>query len=222
MADLKISQLTGATTPLAGTEVLPIVQSGSTVKVSVDNLTAGKPVSMTNLTFTGTGSRITGDFTNATASNRVLFQTSTVNSNTLVGVIPNGTATQTNFILFNSSDANNSSVFNFLINATEARINPGATGTGTALPLTLFSGGAERVKVETSGDVKVTTGNLVIGTAGKGLDFGSSVLWRTGAGSPEGVVTAAVGSLYTRTDGGLLTTLYVKESGAGNTGWVGK
>ena len=42
MADLKISQLTGATTPLAGTEVLPIVQSGSTRQVSVANLTAGR------------------------------------------------------------------------------------------------------------------------------------------------------------------------------------
>lgn len=39
MADKKISQLSSATTPLAGTEVLPIVQSGSTVKVSSDNLT---------------------------------------------------------------------------------------------------------------------------------------------------------------------------------------
>jgi hypothetical protein len=38
MADLKISQLPAATTPLAGTEVLPIVQSGSTVQVSVNNL----------------------------------------------------------------------------------------------------------------------------------------------------------------------------------------
>lgn len=42
MANLKISQLTGATTPLAGTEVLPIVQSGSTRQVSVANLTAGR------------------------------------------------------------------------------------------------------------------------------------------------------------------------------------
>jgi hypothetical protein len=39
MADKKISALTGASTPLAGTEVLPIVQSGATVKVAVDNLT---------------------------------------------------------------------------------------------------------------------------------------------------------------------------------------
>jgi hypothetical protein len=39
MADTKISALPAATTPLAGIEVLPIVQSSVTVKVSVDNLT---------------------------------------------------------------------------------------------------------------------------------------------------------------------------------------
>jgi hypothetical protein len=38
MADQKISALTPATTPLAGTEVLPIVQSGSTVKVANNDL----------------------------------------------------------------------------------------------------------------------------------------------------------------------------------------
>jgi hypothetical protein len=46
--------------------------------------------------------------------------------------------------------------------------------------------------------------------------------WKTGAGSPEGVVTAVVGSLYTNTLGGTSTTLYVKTSGIGNTGWVAK
>lgn len=50
MADKKISALTASTTPLAGTEVLPIVQSGSTVKVSVANLTAGRAVSASTLT----------------------------------------------------------------------------------------------------------------------------------------------------------------------------
>ncbi len=49
-----------------------------------------------------------------------------------------------------------------------------------------------------------------------------AVIWTSGAGSPETVVTAPVGSLYTRTDGGAATTLYVKETGVGNTGWVGK
>lgn len=45
---------------------------------------------------------------------------------------------------------------------------------------------------------------------------------RIGAGSPEGVVGALVGSLYLRTDGGAGTCLYVKESGSGDTGWVAK
>ncbi len=44
----------------------------------------------------------------------------------------------------------------------------------------------------------------------------------SGSGSPEAAITAPVGSLWLRTDGGAGTTLYVKESGAGNTGWVGK
>lgn len=44
MADKKISALTGATTPLAGTEILPIVQAGVTVQVAVSNLTAGRAV----------------------------------------------------------------------------------------------------------------------------------------------------------------------------------
>lgn len=43
----------------------------------------------------------------------------------------------------------------------------------------------------------------------------------SGVGSPEGVVTAPVSSQYHRTDGGTGTTIYRKESGAGNTGWVG-
>lgn len=47
-------------------------------------------------------------------------------------------------------------------------------------------------------------------------------LFSSGIGSPQGVVIAPVGSIYTRTDGGTSTTLYIKESGTGNTGWVAK
>jgi hypothetical protein len=43
-----------------------------------------------------------------------------------------------------------------------------------------------------------------------------------GSGSPEGLVAADKGSVYHRTDGGAGTSFYVKESGTGNTGWVGK
>jgi len=45
MANSTISALTSATTPLAGTETLPVVQSGSTKQVSVANLTYGRDVS---------------------------------------------------------------------------------------------------------------------------------------------------------------------------------
>jgi hypothetical protein len=38
MANVKISNLTAASTPLAGTEVLPVVQSGTTVKASIANV----------------------------------------------------------------------------------------------------------------------------------------------------------------------------------------
>jgi len=54
MADAKISALPSATTPLAGAEEVPIVQSGSTKKVSVANLTAGRDVSINNLGLGGT------------------------------------------------------------------------------------------------------------------------------------------------------------------------
>jgi len=53
---------------------------------------------------------------------------------------------------------------------------------------------------------------------GAGTDIGTYV----GAGSPEGAVTARIGSTYCRTDGGAATSFYVKESGTGNTGWVAK
>lgn len=47
-------------------------------------------------------------------------------------------------------------------------------------------------------------------------------LIQSGAGSPEGVVTAAVGTLYLRTDGAPGTTLYSKETGSGSSGWEPK
>lgn len=44
-----------------------------------------------------------------------------------------------------------------------------------------------------------------------------TVTW--GTGSPESVVTAPVGSIFMRTNGGASTTMYIKESGTGTTGW---
>jgi hypothetical protein len=51
---------------------------------------------------------------------------------------------------------------------------------------------------------------------------GAGPFWVSGAGTPEGNVVAPVGSLFSRTDGGAGSTLYVKESGAGATGWTPK
>ena len=52
---------------------------------------------------------------------------------------------------------------------------------------------------------------------------GNDITITSGTGSPESVVTASPGSMYTNLSGGAGTTLYIKESGAGtDTGWVAK
>ena len=71
MADTKISALTGATIPLAGTEVLPIVQGGMTKQVSIANLTAGRAVSTASLTMS------TGSLVPSTAGQGVNFTANT-------------------------------------------------------------------------------------------------------------------------------------------------
>ncbi|MCK5237640.1 MAG: hypothetical protein KAR06_11750 [Deltaproteobacteria bacterium] len=50
------------------------------------------------------------------------------------------------------------------------------------------------------------------------LPTGRKIL--SGAGTPEGNITAPVGSLYLRTDGTVGTVAYHKQSGVGDTGWV--
>lgn len=61
-----------------------------------------------------------------------------------------------------------------------------------------------------------------IAPAGAQVEFGFGGVIYGGAGTPEGVVTAPVGSLFLRSDGSTSTTLYVKTSGTGNTGWTAK
>lgn len=247
MADLKISQLTGATTPLAGTEVLPVVQSSSTVKVAVSDLTSGRTVDMNiGLVNTTTArANVLGSITNSfqvegTAGNNSSGQmirnsanangpsfylgksrSATVNGNT---VVQSGDALGR--IDWLGADGTN------LVRAASIYVTvDGTPGTndmpGKIALLTSPDGSAspvERVVIDNAGVVTISSENLSFNTAGKGLLFtgNGSVIWRCGAGTPEGAVTAPVGSLFTRTDGGANTTLYVKESGAGNTGWVAK
>jgi hypothetical protein len=89
MADAKISALTGATTPLAGTEVLPIVQSGTTKKVSVADLTAGRVVSASSLLI-----NVANNLTPSGASSKAnILGTGTAASDACLGIaLPNATS----------------------------------------------------------------------------------------------------------------------------------
>ena len=63
----------------------------------------------------------------------------------------------------------------------------------------------------------------VSGALKSGVAIGSAGITLTVCtGTPEAAVTAPVGSLALRTDGSTSTTLYVKTSGTGNTGWTAK
>jgi hypothetical protein len=84
MADKKISALTASSTPLAGTEVLPIVQSGATVKVAVSDLTKGRTVQTTGI-----------NDNNNSAVVAVTSTASAVNYLTLANAATNGSPTFT-------------------------------------------------------------------------------------------------------------------------------
>jgi hypothetical protein len=134
-ASININGTVGATTPAAGT-FTSVSDSG-------------------NLAFTGTGNRITGDFTNATFANRVAFQTSSANTATTVLALPSGSGTTASWDAYNNSDPTNSSYLGLSALSAEVRISSTIRGTGTFLPMTFFTGGAERVRIDTSGNVGV-------------------------------------------------------------------
>lgn len=122
-----------------------------------------------SLNFTATGARITGDFSNATIANRVLFQSSTVDGNTIVGAIPNGSSERSDFILFNSDDTANASFFDFICNNTINGLSANKSGTGTYLPMTFATGGSERMRVTTAGGVSFGSSGTAYGTTGQVL-----------------------------------------------------
>lgn len=73
-----------------------------------------------------------------------------------------------------------------------------------------------------SARLSTVTATYSITTGAVGYYNYGGTAWISGAGSPEGAATAVVGSIWSRTDGSTGTSLYVKESGTGNTGWVAK
>lgn len=149
----------GKGSPLTHTEV-----DNNFTNLNTDKYQSGDSASFSsitnsgNLTFTGTGNRITGDFSNATLANRVMFQNSTSNANSIISVIPNGTATTTAFQAFNNSDPTNASQADFRVaGSTDVRLSSTTAGSGTALPLTMYTGGSERLRIDTSGNVGIGT-----------------------------------------------------------------
>ena len=149
MADLKISALTASTTPLAGTEVLPIVQSSTTKQVSVANLTAGRAVSASSLTATGTVS------------------SAIVTSSGIVASTGNNLGHAASRVIMSYEGGGNS------------YIQPYSTSSGTqgALYIRCNSSDGSLSTIAAQFDasnVTVTTGNLIINTAGKGIDFSAT------------------------------------------------
>jgi hypothetical protein len=177
-----------ASTTSAFSQDANFVYSSSTLSVPSLSLSS-------NLTFTGTGNRIRGDFSNATVSNRVAFQSSTTNGNINAGFLPNGTATQAVVRVYNNSDPTNAAGLDINANSTTASLNSIITGTGTYLPLTMLTGGSERLRIDTSGNVGIGATSItavgsyrvteINGTGGGYLRFstGGGASGAVGAGS---------------------------------------
>jgi hypothetical protein len=185
MADKKISQLTGATTPLAGTEVLPVVQSGSTVKVSIDNVTKGRvvnglsfdtDVAAAGVTLSGTTLEADGTdanidvFVKAKAAGSLDLRYG-VGSNIKVGKTSSFTGAETAQIVFHEGSTQ------------LAQLKWDPAGNTYVIENKTFNApisfrtynGVERMKVNgTSGDVEIATHNVKIATAGKGIDFSAN------------------------------------------------
>jgi hypothetical protein len=169
MADLKISALTGATTPLAGTEVLPIVQSGTTVKVSVANLTAGRAVAMGVTSITGPDQATSSISTASNIDAEILSTGASVDSG---GSLVFGAATGAwKFAAIKGLATNGGGNSQGSLSFGTRRVTTDATLTEA---VRVHASGGVSVNSSTDptvGNLLLGTGNLVIGTSGKGIDF---------------------------------------------------
>lgn len=172
MADTKISGLPASTTPLAGTEVLPVVQGGATKQVSVANLTAGRAVDTGKLTVTNA----TGG---STASNYLVVKGSTADNSNYPSIeLQGGT-------LYQATRAPKMSLANAglgvgLYAGYMSSVYTAQYGiymdSSIGLQLQSSASGAPTTKLSigTGNDVTLPLGNLVIGTSGKGIDFSAT------------------------------------------------
>lgn len=168
MADLKISALTASTTPLAGTEVLPIVQSSTTKKVSVANLTDGRNTGVAKLMVNNTGG------TPAVGVD-IYNQSGRVNA-----PIPGGTSRE--WPIWRGSQRYDAA-FDKGIVGIYMYSNSGFGQDGGMRLKTSPNDVAEvtAIDIDSAQNVTVSAGNLVIGTSGKGIDFSAT----SGSGTSE-------------------------------------
>ena len=106
---------------------------------------------LTNSTLSG---RISGDFSNATHSNRVLFQTNIANGHTNLGLVPKGTGTTSRALLYSNSDVDNSHYL--LLQSDSTRGVIGTSGNGTAeigLPLQFYTSSQNQMTISADGGV---------------------------------------------------------------------
>jgi hypothetical protein len=179
MADVKISGLPASTTPLAGTEVLPVVQSTTTKQVSVANLTAGRAVSAASLALTGSplpvGSGGSGTATAFTAGSVVFAGVSGVysqdnanlfwdDSNNRLGI---GTTTPSEKLQINNGRLR-------FLESGQRQWNIGSVSSTPDFAITDATFSATILTLSNP-NVTVNLGNLVIGTSGKGIDTSSAI-----------------------------------------------
>ena len=183
---------TDKTITLPATTGTMVVQDGTNT-TTVTNLSASSITDSGNLNFTGTGNRITGDFSNATVASRVMFQTNTANASTSIYIIPNGTNTTSQFVAVNNSDPTNASLLQLLALNTDIQLRSGITGSGTFLPMSFWTSGGEKMRLDTSGNVGIGTASPLaklqvyptVGAPASSGNLNTGVIFAEGAGGPS-------------------------------------
>ena len=177
-------------------------ETGSGSLVFGTSPTITTPTISGNETYTGTAGRILADFDNATVNSRRAFQTSTTNATTGIYALPNGTSTGASWQAANNADPTNASKILIATNAsTDVQLVSGINGTGTYLPLSIYTNGGQSAQFST------TKGTLALGVAGTA----AGVL--TLAGSTSGTVTLGVPAVAG-------TTTFTLPSSNGTNGYV--
>lgn len=156
--------------------------------------------------FSGDSRRLYADMSNATGSKRFAMQSSTVNGNTIVDVLPNGTATQSDLVLANTNDADNMGFLDIRVSGTTASLRCSSAGTGTAPTLVhVFVASANRLSVDASGNVGV--GVSTFGTSSAGVLGMVNATAPTTSPAGMGQLYVEAGALKYRGSGGTITTL---------------